>query len=193
MLPPKKSNFNPVYDEPKQGGAYLDHLNQLGAADVRLETESAIDTMDFVNKIVQGRKPGELPSKSTINRGNSAKNNRLPEKRLAEKLDTQYEFNFPVIPPYEGVQQNLPGVAKNEGKPNFTYLPKPDIFSKGYQAPNPHDVTSTSIGSLNSMNLDRINQRNEERIAKLGAAFDNFDISHNSSLMNDFPAMERKD
>ena len=64
---------------------------------MRLETESAVDTMDFVNKIVNGKKPGELPSKSS-----------LPNERFADRLSTQaFDFNFPEIPAYEGIQQNL--------------------------------------------------------------------------------------
>jgi hypothetical protein len=85
-------------------GGYIDQLKHMGASNVRLDTESAVDTMDFVNKIVNGKtRPGELPSKSSINRGQSATsiNN---GKRLADKLDSAYDFNFPVIPPYEGVQ-----------------------------------------------------------------------------------------
>jgi len=39
----------------------------MGAGDVKLETESAVDTMDFVNRIVNGKsRPGELPYKSSI-------------------------------------------------------------------------------------------------------------------------------
>ena len=55
---------------------------------------------------------------------------------------------------------------------SFQYLPKPDIFSKGYsnnQNLNPHETTNMSIASLNSLNLDKINQKNENRIAQLGA------------------------
>ena len=49
----------------------------MGAADVRLETESAIDTMDFVNKIV---------GKDV----RAAKN-----VGMADKMDIAFEFNFP--------------------------------------------------------------------------------------------------
>ena len=38
----------------------------------------------------------------------------------------------------------------------------------------------TSIASLNSLNLDKINQRNEDRIAKLGVAFDQMDLTQRS-------------
>lgn len=39
-----------------------------------------------------------------------------------------------------------------------------------------------SIASLNSVNLDRINQRNEDRMQKLGVAFDNLDLTNNTSI-----------
>ena len=39
----------------------------MGAGEVRLDTESAVDTMEFVNKIVNGKQNGELQSKSSIN------------------------------------------------------------------------------------------------------------------------------
>lgn len=49
-----------------------------------------------------------------------------------------------------------------------SYLPKPDILTKGYVASylqaSPHEKTNTSIASLNSMALDKINQRNEDRM-----------------------------
>lgn len=51
--PASKPSFAP------QGNTYLDNLKNLGAGDVRLETESAVDTMDFVNKIVGNKKPSE--------------------------------------------------------------------------------------------------------------------------------------
>ena len=37
-----------------QPNAYLEQLDKMGAGKVRLDTESAVDTMDFVNKIVNG-------------------------------------------------------------------------------------------------------------------------------------------
>lgn len=60
----------------------------MGAGKVRLDTESAVDTMDFVNKIVNGggvssNKRPDLP---------------IPHKKdgFADKLDTGlFDFNFP--------------------------------------------------------------------------------------------------
>lgn len=74
----------------------------MGAGKVRLDTESAVDTMDFVNKIVNGgnvssiKKP-ELPLHQ-------------PQKKegYADRLDTGlFDFNFPQIPAYEGIQGEL--------------------------------------------------------------------------------------
>lgn len=67
-------------------------MENVGRNNVRLETESAVDTMDFVNKIVNKGKTGggELPSRSNVPGG------------FAERVDT-FDFNFPVIPPYEGI------------------------------------------------------------------------------------------
>lgn len=65
-------------------------MDNVARNNVRLETESAVDTMDFVNKIVGKKVGGELPSKSTVPSG------------FAERVDT-FDFNFPVIPPYEGI------------------------------------------------------------------------------------------
>ena len=61
-------------------------------------------------------------------------------------------------------------------------MPKPDIFTKGYVASylqqSPHEKTNTSIASLNSLALDKINQRNEDRMQRLGLAMnDRGDIS----------------
>lgn len=121
----------------------------MGAGDVKLETESAIDTMDFVNKIVNGgggrggvsseirKGSSELPSKSNIR----PSSNRRKEERFADRLDAGFDFNFPAIPAYEGIQ-NLENFKTNGGasmkdlsKPpvphGFSYLPKPDIFSRG--------------------------------------------------------------
>ena len=59
----------------------------MGVENVRFESEGAIDTMDFVNKIVnQGKSSGELPLKPKP----------LPkDPRLGERLDTAFDFNFP--------------------------------------------------------------------------------------------------
>lgn len=46
----------------------------------------------------------------------------------------------------------------------------------------PNEKTNMSIASLNSLNLDRINQRNEDRMQKLGVAFDNLDLTNNTSI-----------
>ena len=67
----------------------------MGAQNAKLETESAVDTMDFVNKIVNGgggglRKEAPLPSQPM-------------NKNLGERLDTAFDFNFPQIPAYEGI------------------------------------------------------------------------------------------
>lgn len=77
----------------------------MGAANVRLETESAIDTMDFVNKIISGKQGGygELPSQSNIRPSSNIRREK-EQPRFAEKLDAGFDFNFPVIPPYEGIQ-----------------------------------------------------------------------------------------
>lgn len=98
----------------------------MGAASVRLESESAVDTMDFVNKIVNGgNKKGELPSKST----HPVSNN------LGAKIDEGFDFNFPQIPPYEGIQENIlkyNNNANNSALQKQPSLSKPDIFGKGY-------------------------------------------------------------
>ncbi len=43
--------------------------------------------MDFVERIVNG---GE-------------KKGKIPNERIADKLDSQFNFNFPQIPAYEGI------------------------------------------------------------------------------------------
>lgn len=37
---------------------------------------------------------------------------------------------------------------------------------------SPGEKTNYSLGTINSLNLDRLNKQNDERIAKLGEAFD---------------------
>lgn len=44
--------------------------------------------MDFVERIVNGKKE---PAK-------------ISNERIAEKLDSDFNFNLPQIPPYEGIQ-----------------------------------------------------------------------------------------
>jgi hypothetical protein len=113
--------------------------------------------MDFVNRIVS-RKGAELPSKSNVRPSSNIRRETNPQPRLAEKLDAGFDFNFPAIPEYEGIQ-NLDRM-KDLSKPSqinhpqsFNYLPKPDIFSKAYTGgvsqPSPGERTNTSIGSIN--------------------------------------------
>jgi hypothetical protein len=59
----------------------METLAKNGAQNVRLETESAVDTMDFVNKIVNGKKPGELPYRSSLP-------GEQQQQRFADRLDT---------------------------------------------------------------------------------------------------------
>ena len=61
----------------------------MGAGNVRLDTQSNEDTMDFIERIVNG---GEKKSKKD-------------DSALADKLDGGINFNLPQIPPYEGIQQ----------------------------------------------------------------------------------------
>jgi hypothetical protein len=68
-------------------GSYMQHLHEMGGGQ-RMDTENGEDTMDFVNRIVNGGK--EAPKK---------KNN----ERLAENLN-DFNFNIPSIPAYEGIQ-----------------------------------------------------------------------------------------
>jgi hypothetical protein len=66
----------------------------MGTENMRLDSESGVDTMDFVNKIVNGKKSSELPLKPQP----------LPkDPRLGDRLDTAFDFNFPKIPDYEGI------------------------------------------------------------------------------------------
>jgi hypothetical protein len=151
----------------------------MGAGNVRLETESAVDTMDFVNKIVnQGKRPADLPLKPQP---------LAKDPRFGDRLDSAFDFNFPKIPDYEGIQNDLmnfelPSKPLDKKPAPSSYLPKPDILIKGYVASylqaSPHEKTNTSIASLNSMALDKINQRNEDRMQRLGLALnDRGDIS----------------
>lgn len=56
----------------------------MGAADVRLETESALDTMDFVNKIVNNGKDNLRIKANNV------------DNRMADKMDNlAFDFNFP--------------------------------------------------------------------------------------------------
>ena len=48
-----------------------------------------------------------------------------------------------------------------------------------------------SIASLNSLNLDRINQRNEDRMQKLGVAFDNLDLTNNNTSIEFTPEQSK--
>lgn len=161
----------------------------MGAGNVRLETESAVDTMDFVNKIVNhGKQPqGELRSKSSLPLQKENEN-------FADKLNlSQFDFNFPVIPPYEGIQQNIMNLeSKQSVAPIRPPLPNKSSAGEGYPKASavlqqsPYNHTLTSLGSLNSLNLDRLNQKNEDRIAKLGAAFDSLDLTQRSTLTNNY-------
>jgi hypothetical protein len=54
-----------VYDDNNKkvngGPSYFDYLNNMGAGDVRLNTESE-DTMDFINRVVNDRnKDSKIP------------------------------------------------------------------------------------------------------------------------------------
>ncbi len=62
----------------------------MGAGDVSLNTESDENTMDFVERIVNG---GKKKPKEGKNLG----------ENMADKLDGDFNFNFPSIPPYEGI------------------------------------------------------------------------------------------
>lgn len=50
--------------------------------------------MDFVDRIVNG---GKKKPKEGKNLG----------ENMADKLDGDFNFNFPQIPPYEGIQNNF--------------------------------------------------------------------------------------
>jgi len=112
--------------------------------------------MDFVERIVNGKKD----------------TTKIPNERIAEKLDTNFNFNFPQIPPYEGIQKNLLNDKKLTNE-------SPDVFSKGlgamaHQLPDKGrsimmtDNTMNSIGTLNSVSLENLNQRNQDRMRQYG-------------------------
>ena len=125
---PQPSTFQ--YNPAKQPNAYLEQLDKMGAGQVKLETESAVDTMDFVNKIVNNGRRSELPLPSSLPQ------KREDANRFADKLDTGvFDFNFPQIPAYEGIQNNLlnfDNVISQPQQQQSSYLPKPDIFSNAY-------------------------------------------------------------
>lgn len=42
--------------------------------------------------------------------------------------------------------------------------------------------TLNSMGTLNSLNLDNLNLRNDDRMAKLGLAYDSLDLTQNTMV-----------
>eukprot|EP00347_Sterkiella_histriomuscorum_P020541 403337413 len=183
------NNFNPPIQgkENKQSNGlnYMNQLKDMGAGNIRLDTEGAEDTMDFVERIMNGgekKKPAE----------------KKQDERLADKFDGNFDFNLPQIPAYEGIQNDY---IKKESKPQqnqFNSIPQnnlknesPDIFAKGlgayaYGGNNPTgqslDGTMNTIGTLNSINLDNLNKKNEDRMAKLGLAYDSLEMTQNTQV-----------
>ncbi|CDW82483.1 UNKNOWN [Stylonychia lemnae] len=195
QMPQQKNPYsNPFEKENKQnnGYSYFEQLRDLGAGNVRLDTQSNEDTMDFIERIVNG---GEKKPKKD-------------EGGLADKLDIGINFNLPQIPPYEGIQTQI---LKNDYNkvPQFNqnnsnkqqikqqsfptqYNETPDIFSQGLGviARNNPDVgkslglegTMNTMGTLNSINLENLNKRNEDRMAKLGQVFTDLDLTQNTQV-----------
>lgn len=71
------------------GTSYLDHIKGIGGAgggtNLYLPTDSSENTMDFVNKIVNGKNESAEKMLNKI------------EARFADKVD-DFNFNFPSLP-----------------------------------------------------------------------------------------------
>lgn len=57
----------------------------------RLQTDSSENTMEFINRVVNDR---------------GGEDKKVPDNRMADKFD-DFNFNFPSLPAYEGIQSNL--------------------------------------------------------------------------------------
>ena len=71
----------------------------MGAGNVYLGTDSSENTMDFINKIVNGKDESAEKMLS-----------KLEDNKFAEKVD--FNFNFPQIPKYEGFQNDYINKAR---------------------------------------------------------------------------------
>ena len=129
----------------------------MGAGEVRLNTETE-NTMDFIDRIVNNKQKDEpvIFKKPSDN-------------RLADKLD-DFNFNFPSLPAYEGIQNDF--YLKN-GNTNQPTAKTNIISSQQYKPPVPinkfdnnrsslggisaGEMTTHSMGTLNSVNLEKVN------------------------------------
>ena len=77
------------------------------------------------------------------------------QNKNAQAIESKYgNFNFPAIPEDDALQNEL--MQAQRPKPTNNFLSQADPMK-----------TNTSIQSVNSVNLERINQRNADRLAKL--------------------------
>ncbi len=93
----------------------------------------------------------------------------LPNNKDAHAITSKYgNFDFPAIPEHEGItdavlaQHPIPSSTTNK------FLNQADPLR-----------TTTSVASVNSVNLERINQRNADRLVKL----ENHDFNDDSAMM----------
>lgn len=95
----------------------------------------------------------------------------IPPNKDAQAITSKYgNFDFPAIPEHEGVQ----GAALAQ-RPSYR---PPSGVNKFLNQADPMRTT-TSVASVNSVNLERINQRNADRLAKL----ENHDFNDDSAMM----------
>ena len=84
------------------------------------------------------------------------------QSKNAQAIESKYgNFDFPAIPEHESMQPEA--LAHRPARPPSGVRP---IQSKFLNSSDPN-MTTNSIQSVNSVNLERINQRNADRLAKL--------------------------
>lgn len=102
--------------------------------------------------------------------------------QLAEKMDSRYgSFDFPAIPEYDGVQPSY--LPKKNMLPPKNSIPKPKPGNKMVQMTDPNQTAKSTV-SLTSVNLEKINQRNADRLVRLddgGLGDSGFQLTMNSA------------
>ena len=116
----------------------------------------------------------------------------------AERVDSKYgAFDFPIIPGNEDYTGPMSAIKQQSSSGFGVKPPLAGQFSAGSLAankmlnmPDPNQ-TAKSIMSVNSVNLERINQRNNERLAKLEALELQEDLRSNKDRDNDTTIQEQ--
>lgn len=117
--------------------------------------------------------------------------------QLAEKMDSRYgSFDFPAIPEYEGVQPSY--LPKKNMLPPKNNIPRPSPGNKMVQMTDPNQTAKSTV-SLTSANLEKINERNANRLLRLddgGLGDSGFQLTMNSakkgSIADSSPGVPRQ-